>query len=108
MFIEAPESVAEMERIGRTFDAPLLANLVEGGRTPVLPKRDLEAIGYKIAIFPAAGFLAAGAALRAVYSALSETGSTAGYEGPLYDFSDFTKLMGFERVWAFERANAEG
>ena len=108
LFIEAPESVAEMERIGRTFDAPLLANLVEGGRTPVLPKRDLEAIGYKIAIFPAAGFLAAGAALRAVYSALRETGSTAGYEGPLYDFADFTKLMGFERVWAFERANAEG
>jgi 2,3-dimethylmalate lyase len=107
LFIEAPESVEEMERIGRTFDAPLLANLVEGGRTPVLSKRDLEAIGYRIAIFPAAGFLAAGAALRAVYAALRETGSTASYDGPLYDFSDFTKLMGFERVWAFERANAE-
>jgi 2-methylisocitrate lyase-like PEP mutase family enzyme len=107
LFIESPESAEEMARIGRTFDTPLLANLVEGGRTPVLPRADLEAIGYKIAIFPASGFLAAGAALRAIYGEIAREGSTADFRGDLYPFGDFTELMGFERIWAFEKRHAQ-
>lgn len=107
LFIESPESVEEMERIGRAFDLPLIANIVEGGRTPVLSRGELEAIGYKIAIFPASGFLAAGAALRAVYGTIRSEGSSKAYPGELYSFADFTRLMGFERVWEFERAHAD-
>lgn len=107
LFVESPESEEEMEAIASRFDAPLLANMVEGGRTPVLPADRLAALGYKIAIFPASGFLAAGAALRAVYGALQETGSTAEFGGELYDFGDFNRLMGFEKVWEFEKAHAE-
>ena len=66
LFIEAPESVAEMERIGRSFEAPLLANMVEGGRTPILSREELERIGYKLAIYPVAGLLAAASALQSV------------------------------------------
>lgn len=108
LFLESPESEEEMEIIGRRFDTPLLANMVEGGRTPLLGKARLEALGYRVAIFPASGFLAAGAALRAVYGKLLADGSTAGYEGDLYSFADFTRLMGFERVWDFERRHGEG
>jgi 2-methylisocitrate lyase-like PEP mutase family enzyme len=108
LFIESPESVDEMRRIGATFaGVPLLANMVEGGRTPVLAAAELREIGYRIAIFPAAGFLAAGAALRAVYGQLRATGSSAGAAAPLYDFGEFSRLMGFESVWAFEREWAE-
>jgi 2-methylisocitrate lyase-like PEP mutase family enzyme len=107
LFLEAPETIEEMQRIGRTFDLPLIANMVEGGRTPLLSRDQLEEIGYKIAIFPAAGFLAAGAAMRSVYGEILSNGSTVGWNGELYPFNDFSKLMGFERVWAFERAHAE-
>ncbi|MDT3687058.1 MAG: isocitrate lyase/PEP mutase family protein [Pseudorhodoplanes sp.] len=107
LFIESPESEAEMERIGRTFDVPLVANMVEGGRTPILDRADLEKLGFKLAIFPASGFLAMGAALRSVYGEILSKGSSKSWSGELYPFNDFSKLMGFERVWAFEREHAE-
>lgn len=107
LFVESPESEAEMERICRSFDVPLIANMVEGGRTPVLSRADLERLGYRIAIFPASGFLAAGAALRDIYSVIHDKGSTAGREEGLYPFPDFAKLMGFQEVWDFEKRHAE-
>src|SRR6476660_6235284 len=76
LFIESPESEEEMVRIGRTFDVPLLANMVEGGRTPVLDKNELERLGFKIAIFPTSGFLAAGAAMRSIKKEIRSSGSS--------------------------------
>lgn len=107
IFIESPESIEEMRRIGETFDVPLVANMVEGGRTPLLSRAELEELGFKLAIFPTAGFLAMGAALRSVYGEILEKGSTKEWKGELYPFNEFTKLMGFERVWEFERRHAE-
>ena len=107
LFIESPESEAEMERIGKTFDVPLVANMVEGGRTPILSRAELERLRFKLAIFPASGFLAMGAALRAVYGEIRDSGSTKSWNGELYDFGEFSRLMGFERVWAFEREHVE-
>lgn len=103
LFIEAPESEAEMRRIGESFDLPLVANMVEGGKTPLLGRAELEEIGYKIAIFPASGFLASAAALNAVYQHIAGEGSTKDADISLYPFSEFSKLMGFDEVWAFER-----
>ena len=104
LFIESPQSVAEMETIGRTFKGkPLLANMVEGGLTPVLPVKELERIGYSIAIYPGTGFLAMGAAMRKVYRHILKTGSSIGVDVPLDDFKEFSKLMGFEHVWDFEK-----
>lgn len=51
LFIEAPVSVEEMERIGRAFDVPLLANMLEGGRTPILKPAELEQLGFRIVIY---------------------------------------------------------
>lgn len=103
LFLEALESEAEMERVGRAFDLPLLINMVEGGRTPVLPAARLTALGYRLAIFPVTGLLAAAAALHGVYAALKASGSSAALDLPLYPFPDFTRLMGFPRVWDFEK-----
>jgi len=107
LFVESPESVEEMERIGRAFDVPLVANMVEGGRTPVLSREDLQALGYRLAIFPAAAFLAEGAAFEGVYRTILERGSTAGAETPLYEFQKFSQLMGFDWVAQFDRDHSQ-
>ncbi len=106
LFVESPESVEEMRAIGARFDLPLVANMVEKGRTPVLAKADLEAIGYRVAIFPVAALLAAVQAMAGVYRHLKATGSSLGTPQPLYDFADLSLLMGFQEVWDFERDHA--
>jgi len=103
LFIESPESAEEMERIGKAFDIPLVANMVEGGRTPVLPAAELERIGYRLAIFPALGFLAATAAMEAAFTGLKERRSSAQLAVSLYDFQAMSRLMGFDEVSAFDR-----
>jgi 2-methylisocitrate lyase-like PEP mutase family enzyme len=107
LFIESPESVDEMREIGEHFDLPLVANMVEKGRTPVLSRAELEAIGYRLAIFPVTALLAAVKAMSAVYEHLQRTGSSQGAPVALEDFSDLTGLMGFEDVWEFDRRHAE-
>jgi 2-methylisocitrate lyase-like PEP mutase family enzyme len=102
LFYEAPADVEEMRRIARTFDVPLMANMVEGGATPVLPTKDLEAMGFRIAIFPAAGFLAAADALRRAYTGLKEHGRATAGGATLYPFKEFSTLMGFDEIIAFE------
>jgi len=103
LFVESPESIEEMRTIGRSFDRPLVANMVEGGRTPIFDRKTLEEIGYSIAIFPALGFLAAGEALRNAYRQLKEKGSSVGTDVPLYKFSEFSELMGFGAVSEFDK-----
>ena len=103
LFVESPESLEEMRTIGRSFDKPLMANMVEGGRTPLADRKTLEEIGYSIAIFPGLGFLAAGAALQKVYRHLKEHGSSVGSDAPLYKFAEFSDLMGFREVTEFDK-----
>ncbi|HEY1231055.1 MAG TPA: isocitrate lyase/PEP mutase family protein [Ramlibacter sp.] len=107
LFVESPESVDEMQAIGRSTHLPLVANMVEGGRTPVLSNAELEAIGYRIAIFPVTALLAATQAMQAAYAHMRQQGSSAGLAVPLMPFKDLTQLMGFEDVWEFERRHAE-
>lgn len=102
VFVESPESVEEMAKIGATIEAPLLVNVVEGGRTPVLPVEEYKKLGYAMAIYPGAGFLAVGAALQSVYGQIRKTGSSIDAPAPLADFMTFSRAMGFEAVWDFE------
>jgi 2-methylisocitrate lyase-like PEP mutase family enzyme len=107
LFVESPESEREMEKICASFELPLMANMVEGGKTPILSAARLTELGYRIAIFPATGFLAAGAALDSVYKTLQRDGSSVGATAPLYPFNDFAKLMGFQDVWDFDKRHAD-
>lgn len=107
LFVESPESVEEMRIIGARFDLPLVANMVEKGRTPVLAKADLEAIGYRMAIFPVAALLAAVHAMAGVYGHIKSTGTSLGSPVPLHDFTDLSLLMGFQDVWDFEKQHAK-
>jgi 2-methylisocitrate lyase-like PEP mutase family enzyme len=107
LFVESPESEEEMRAIGRAFDLPLVANMVEKGRTPVLTKAELESIGYRLAIFPVTALLAALHGMAGAYAHLASTGSSRGDATPLYDFAGLTKLMGFQDVWDFEKRHAD-
>ena len=109
LFVESPESEEEMRRIGqlgRELKLPMVANMVERGRTPVMSREDLESMGYKIAIFPVTALLAAVQAMAEVYKQFQAHGSSDGGGQALYDFADLTRLMGFEDVWAFEKRHA--
>ena len=103
LFCEAPADADEMRDIVRRFggDVALLANMVQGGATPLMTAAELAELGYRIAIFPAAGFLAACEALTSVYGSLRNDGE-AGEIG-LFPFSEFNDLMGFGDVVEFEK-----
>jgi len=103
LFVESPESEDEMRQIGQSLKTPLVANMVEKGRTPVLSRDALEALGYKLAIFPVTALLASVHAMQNVYQQFQTQGSSADGQVPLFDFTDLTQLMGFEDIWEFEK-----
>jgi 2-methylisocitrate lyase-like PEP mutase family enzyme len=108
LFVESPESEKELEKIGASFDLPLLVNIVESGRTPVLPPKVLEEMGFALAIYPALGFLSAGYALESAYGHLRQTRTSIDNPVPMTDFMAFSRMMGFEAVWEFDKRHAEG
>lgn len=105
LFIESPESEAEMEKICANFDAPLLVNVVDGGSTPVLSKQAYIDLGYQIAIYPGTGFMAAAEALHSVYGTLKRTGASLDLDVPLRDFMTLSGELGFKDVWDFDQAH---
>ena len=102
LFLESPESEDELKTLNRQLEKPTMANMVEGGATPVLTPNELEALGFQVAIFPASGFLAATEALSRIYAALYNSGSSNVEGAPLHNFKDFLALMGFDEVLEFE------
>lgn len=108
IFIESPESEAEMAEVGRHIKKPLFANMVEGGRTPILPAEKLHAMGYRIAIYPAVGFLTVAGALERAYGKLKADGHSNNMTvNADYSFAKMCELMGFPDVWEFDRKWAE-
>lgn len=101
IFVESPETEDEMKLAASEIKAPLLANIVNGGRTPLVPADRLAQLGYSIAIHPALGFLAIARSLELAYGDLLKNGHSSPHID-LYSFAKMNKLMGFEDVWAFE------
>jgi carboxyvinyl-carboxyphosphonate phosphorylmutase len=102
IFVEAPTSREEIERISREVEAPLLSNQVPGGRTPAVTASELEKLGYKIVIFPAVGFMAAAMAIEKALSRLKETG-TDWHEGPVLSPLEIFQRVGIEAWLDMER-----
>ena len=97
LFVEAPESVAELETVGKSFAAPLVVNMAEGGRTPILPPAELARLGFSIILYPSTILLRQ---IKAIEDALEELKSGR-LELPAgaMDFRSLTALLGLER-WA--------
>lgn len=107
VFIEAPESAQEFQRIGDSVDAWLLANMVPTGRSPEIAQDKLKAWGFDIAIYPAAGMGVVCAALEQNYAWLQQHGSTLGSPVPAFNMQQLHELVGFSDVWAFEKKYVE-
>jgi 2-methylisocitrate lyase-like PEP mutase family enzyme len=104
IFIEAPESVEEMKQIGASVGAPLVSNQLHGGKTPILQQAELKRLGFSAAIYPTAGLFAAAKALASVYD---DHVNDRTVKAPLYAFDDFVKMIGFQKVWDFEKKYAD-
>lgn len=96
LFIEAPGSLDELGEIGRRFKGrvPLLANMVEGGKTPLMDAEALEALGYGIAIFPGGTVRALAHALTDYFGSLKRHGTTAPYRDRMLDFKGLNDVLG--------------
>jgi 2-methylisocitrate lyase-like PEP mutase family enzyme len=103
VFLEALESEAEMREACARIRKPMMANMADGGKTPIYSKPELAALGYKLAIFPSITGLAAAAAIEKALNTLKTSGTSHSPDLPLFSFSEFNSLIGFEEVWEFER-----
>lgn len=102
LFIESPESVAEMKLITSSFSVPVLANMVEGGRTPLMTAQELEALGYGLVIFPTASTYITAQAVTNLMRELKKSGTTQALVGDMIAFHDFNTLVGLPAVRTIE------
>lgn len=104
VFLEAPESVEEMKRFCASIPRPCLANMVHQGKTPVLPPAELEAIGYRLAVYPVVALTAVIHAMRQGFAAL-KAGSDAKLP-PAVTFPELQDAVGFPAYWEAEKRYA--
>lgn len=95
IFVEAPTTREEIERVAREIKAPLLSNQVPGGKTPGLTVTELEKLGYKIVIFPVVSLMAATLAIEKALAQLKETG-TDWNDGPILSPMDIFQKVGID------------
>src|SRR5262245_16604438 len=108
VFVEAPQSVAELDAIALGVRGPKVANMVEWGKTPIMSPSELHQRGFDLIVYPVAGILAQAKAVGEVFATLRREGSTASMMSRLLPFEDFNSLVGLERHGARERESASG
>ena len=102
VFVEALHSEDEMRAACAAIPAPMMANMSDGGKTPIRSQAELAALGYRLAIFPAMAALAASAAIERAMQNLKAHGTSRSPDVPLFSFDEFCRMVGFGEVWAFE------
>lgn len=99
-FVEAPPSLDLLAEIGRRAPRPMVANMLEGGKTPVLPKQQLAEMGFQLILYPLTALFAAARAIGDFYRKLRADGTTLGEENRLMSFAEFNALIGVEEKYA--------
>ncbi len=102
LFIEAPKSRDDLARVGGAFDraTPLMANMVEGGATPVTPAAQLQEMGFALVIFPGGIVRALALAARDFYAGLARDGTSDGFRNRMYDFDGLNDMLGTAGILA--------
>ena len=100
LFIEAFQNVKQIagavERFGNQI--PLLVNMVEGGKTPMLPAEELETMGFSVVIFPGGLVRAIAHTAEQYFASLKEMGSTREYQNKMFNFEELNELLGTDRI----------
>ncbi|MDR7402033.1 MAG: isocitrate lyase/PEP mutase family protein [Armatimonadota bacterium] len=107
LFVEAPQSVQEIEAIARSLPGPLMINIFAGGKTPVVPARELDRLGYRLAIYPGELQRAALHAMLACAQHLRETGTVDGF-AQVVSFQEREVLVDADRWASLEARYATG
>ena len=106
IFVEAPRSVQELKKIVEAVDAPLVANMIEQGLTPIQTVDQLFQMGYRMALYPLSGLYAAAYGLRRVFHHLKTKGTTRDSRRRMVTFQDFNKLLGLDEYIKLEKRYA--
>ena len=102
VFVESLQSEEEMRRACAAIRRPMMANMSDGGKTPIRPAQQLKDLGYSLAIWPAMAALSASAAIEKAMQNLKLNGTSLAADVPLFSFDEFCRMVGFGDVWAFE------
>ena len=109
LFIEAPQSEAEIEAVARAFpDVPLLFNYAEGGKTPAVTHSFLRDLGFSLVIFPLTILLSATEAIRSALQRINADGTPIELVPSMVPFDDFLDFIGMAEIHELERRFAEG
>ena len=102
IFIEAPQDSSQLAQVGKVLNGrlPLMANMVEGGRTPVLPASELEAMGFSLVIFPGGIVRALARTALDFYGTLAQEGTTESFRPRMFDFEGINRLLGTADILA--------
>ncbi len=93
IFVEAPKSIDEMREIGKSIDAPLVANMIEGGATPMSSAKELHKMGFKIILYPLSVLYANTYASLRILKELKKTGTTMRLRKNIVGFSEFNEIV---------------
>ena len=94
VFVEAPCSVEELREVARAIpDAPLFANMIEGGKTPLLSSAELQELGYKMVVYPLSALFSAAKAVEETYRALFDEKSTASRQEAMVSLGEFEEMI---------------
>jgi 2-methylisocitrate lyase-like PEP mutase family enzyme len=106
LFVDAPETGAQLARIAKHAGIPTMVNVVPGGKTPVLPAKALADMGFAFAIYPSIAWLASAGAIRGVFAGLRRGEVAASLSGPPLTANEGHALIGFPDMWTFEKRYA--
>ena len=102
IFIEAPRSLDEMKKIGKEIKAPLVANMIEGGATPMNSAKTLNKIGFNIILYPLSVLFANTFATMNILQELKNSGTTSKYKQKVVNFDQFNKLVELDKFKKME------
>lgn len=104
VFVEAPRSIEDLQRIAdEVRDVTLVANMVEQGKTPILPVGELQSLGFSLVAVPVAGLLATSHAFLQLLTTLMRDGTTHAESGQMLTFHELNRLLGLEAKYERER-----
>lgn len=98
VFVEAPETTTQMQQICREVDGPVLANMIDFGRSPMLSAKELEEIGFAVGVWPVASVFLVSRALQTLYRTMNETGSTATLHEQMVEFEEYMSIVGLAEL----------
>ena len=103
IFVEAPRSLEEMKKIGKEINAPLVANMIEGGATPLSSAETLNKMGFKIILYPLSVLYANSFATMNILKELKKSGNTAKYKHKVVNFDQFNDLVELPKFRKMEK-----